>query len=441
MRLILYIFILSSINVFSQCNISIDDLFICNNQTAITSIEENLITSEILNSYDYEFIDFEYDTLLKSIELEIGDDDVIGPFQLGFNFSFYNQNYDQFWLSSNGFISFTEPTNTYTPNPIPNSSGPFSAIFGAFEDWNPSAGGNISYSSLPNRLVVEYKNISSYNCGGDDNYAGTFQIVLYKNTNWIDIRIVNKEECTNSLQGIQNHNGLFASVVDGRNSSLWSSTMENIRFKPRNINNVQWYNSNNDLIYSGNPFIYNTDSTEEITVVYNDYKSCLDTTTFVINVSFTTPQIFSEGQVLLCDLSGYNYQWLLNDEIIDNANSQYYIPQENGLYSVLLTNSLGCEEISANFLFENTTAKKNYTKNKLSVFPNPSSGKFILSLDLSYKSEIIITNLMGKIIYYELIESAGNYTKRIDLNKYSIGIYNLALRSSKETINYKLILN
>ena len=84
---------------------------------------------------------------------------------------------------------------------------------------------------------------------------------------------------------------------------------------------------------------------------------------------------------------------------------------------------------------------KNYTKNKLSVFPNPSSGKFILSLDLSYKSEIIITNLMGKIIYYELIESAGNYTKKIDLNKYSIGIYNLALKSSKETINYKLIIN
>jgi hypothetical protein len=48
---------------------------------------------------------------------------------------------------------------------------------------------------------------------------------------------------------------------------------------------------------------------------------------------------------------------------------------------------------------------------------------------------------MGKIIYYELIESAGNYTKKIDLNKYSIGIYNLVLRSSKENINYKLILN
>ena len=45
------------------------------------------------------------------------------------------------------------------------------------------------------------------------------------------------------------------------------------------------YNSNNDLIYSGNPFIYNTDSTEEITVIYNDYDSCIDTTTFVINVS------------------------------------------------------------------------------------------------------------------------------------------------------------
>ena len=49
--------------------------------------------------------------------MEIGDDEVVGPFQLGFNFSFYNQNYDQFWLSSNGFISFTEPTNTYTQIP------------------------------------------------------------------------------------------------------------------------------------------------------------------------------------------------------------------------------------------------------------------------------------------------------------------------------------
>ena len=36
-----------------------------------------------------------------------GDDQIAGPFPVGFTFCFFNQNYSQFWVGSNGWIGFT----------------------------------------------------------------------------------------------------------------------------------------------------------------------------------------------------------------------------------------------------------------------------------------------------------------------------------------------
>ena len=53
-------------------------------------------------------------------QLFMTDDSQQGPFQIGFNFCFFGQTYTQFWVGSNGWISFSaaQPV-TFTSQPIP----------------------------------------------------------------------------------------------------------------------------------------------------------------------------------------------------------------------------------------------------------------------------------------------------------------------------------
>jgi hypothetical protein len=48
------------------------------------------------------------------IPVILGDDDVSGPYEIGFSFRFFGDNFTQFYLGANGWLSFL---------PSPNSSG------------------------------------------------------------------------------------------------------------------------------------------------------------------------------------------------------------------------------------------------------------------------------------------------------------------------------
>jgi len=77
-----------------------------------------------------------------------GDESTHGPFQLEFLFRFYGFPYRQVYLSSNGWISFSNPgvpagsdaTNNCDP-PIPNVDGQDNLIAGIWDDLDPTAPG------------------------------------------------------------------------------------------------------------------------------------------------------------------------------------------------------------------------------------------------------------------------------------------------------------
>ena len=63
-----------------------------------------------------------------------------GPFNISFNFCFFGQIYDKFWIDASGYISFTAPTQPwYDLSPIPNSVTvtPKNCIMGAYFNWFP----------------------------------------------------------------------------------------------------------------------------------------------------------------------------------------------------------------------------------------------------------------------------------------------------------------
>ena len=99
-------------------------------------------------------------------QLSLGDDDRANV-PLPFTFRFYNVDYTNIWVCSNGWISFGQDpgTNSIGNATIPSTSTPNAIIAGVWDDLDPSSGGGIYYFSdtTEHRFIIQYKNVPFYN--------------------------------------------------------------------------------------------------------------------------------------------------------------------------------------------------------------------------------------------------------------------------------------
>lgn len=173
--------------------------------------------------------------------LFMSDDSQQGPINIGFTFCFYGSSYNNLYVGSNGWVSFSpsQPT-TFTSSPIPSGAGnvPKNCIMGPWQDWHPGLGGNIRYQlqgTAPCRkMVISWINVPMFSCVSSQ---GNFHIVLYESTNVIETYIQNKPPCLQwqggtAVHGLHNQTGTLASVVPGRNSTAWVANNDAWRWTP-----------------------------------------------------------------------------------------------------------------------------------------------------------------------------------------------------------------
>lgn len=310
------------------------------------------------------------------------DDSQQGPFAIGFNFCFFGTTYTQFYVGSNGWISFTggQPT-TFTSQPIPtgNALVPKNCIMGPWQDWHPGIGGQIKYQvqgTAPCRkLVVSWTNMPMFSCNGN---LGTFHIVIYESTNYIENHIQNKPACLQwqggtATQGIHNLGGTIGIASPGRNSTAWTTQNDAYRWTPSGpvvTPTLTWYQI-------GNPNPIGTGPTINVTppaggaqytckFVYPICNAGWSTcnvgignlgpdTVFVspgpptlnppiVNIVNPTCNSYCDGIVNVTPTNGlapYTYVWT------NNANtSQILMGCCAGSYSVFITDANGCNVIA-----------------------------------------------------------------------------------------------
>ena len=121
-------------------------------------------------------------TYSGSIIKEGSADDVsYGPFNIGFSFTFFETVYSQFYVNSNGMITFGSGSSSPTPLAIPSASAPNNFIAAFWDNLRISGTGDILYrtigSSSNRKTIIQFRNMSFY---GYPNFMGTFHILLYE---------------------------------------------------------------------------------------------------------------------------------------------------------------------------------------------------------------------------------------------------------------------
>jgi gliding motility-associated-like protein len=237
------LFLILSTTLFSQnCPFIGPDIFLPCGQNSTTLTADLSQCGAGLNpnsttTYQNSQINFVNQTNTGT-SIQMTDDSQQGPFQIGFTFCFYGNSYTQFYIGSNGWISFSpnQPT-TYTSANVPSNATPVNSVMGVWQDWNPALGGQIRYQvqgTAPCRkLVVSWINVPMYSC---TSITGTFHIVLYESTNVIEVHTQNKQFCAwangTATQCVQNSNGTQAVVTPGRNSTQWTAQNDGRRWVP-----------------------------------------------------------------------------------------------------------------------------------------------------------------------------------------------------------------
>lgn len=113
---------------------------------------------------------------------DLTDDDVVGPFQIGFNFHYYWYDVHQFWIGSNGYIKFSRGGQLAQPIPMfPNATAPNDVIGPYVADWI------FGSDTIPSRcyyetrgtdsLIVMWKNVRAWNASGNRGNHN-FELIL-----------------------------------------------------------------------------------------------------------------------------------------------------------------------------------------------------------------------------------------------------------------------
>lgn len=246
--------------------------------------------------------------------VSVNTDDVWSPVvNLPFDFCFYGNTYTQCTIGSNGILTFDishangSSGYSFSDNiPISGHSQLVeNTIFGVFHDIDPGVGGEVGWElvTLPSgcrALVASWYNVPLF---GDNTQFYTGMMVLYENSNVIEIYIQNKPNDpdswngNNAIVGIQNSTGTLATVAPGRNGldADWTATNEAWRFVPNgtSITSLTWYEGSG----TSGPIVGTTD-------VINVCPTSTTTYTAAITYTFCDGSTLTETEETTVTING-----------------------------------------------------------------------------------------------------------------------------------------
>jgi gliding motility-associated-like protein len=182
----------------------------------------------------------------------LSDDAFTSVINIGFNFDFYGNSYNQLIAGDNGIVSFNiSQANGYcswVATPLPSATpSAMNAILIPWQDLYMPAGGTIQTETIgtaPNRVFVLYYDglsLFSTSCQTPDQ-CFTGSLLLFEGSNKIETHISNKTTCASwgsgtAAHGLNNATGTIADIIPGRNNTVWTAQNDSWEFIPSGVSN------------------------------------------------------------------------------------------------------------------------------------------------------------------------------------------------------------
>lgn len=259
--------------------------------------------------------------------------------------------------------------------------------------------------------------LSSYFVINGSGYVGTgYDLLNYKNDFW-EFRPL----CVIEVPAITPDDSM--SVCQGDTVTLTSSISAN----------YLWSNgATSQSITVTNPGSYSVSVT--------DNSSCCSAS-LPYSVSFSpappTPLIQQNNSLLACTESGMSsYEWFLNGNVLPACPTQFCNCEQDGFYSVVITNSNGCSSASALFNASGCSSGI-FTESgdiPFLIYPNPANNKIYTS---HYFTKAIVYNITGEKI---LVKETNDLSNVIDIMGLERGMYFVEVCYKQKKKSFKIVI-
>jgi len=161
--------------------------------------------------------------------------------------------------------------------------------------------------------------------------------------------------------------------------------------------------------------------------------------TTLVAVENPEPEITFLDNTLGTSESYEDYQWYFNGAVIEGATGANHTPEENGEYSVVVTDVNGCEGWADGYAVISVGVEDLMEQPEIVVHPNPTSGVVHVVLPLSYENvqSIQLVDMTGRVVNLESVKSN---PLTLDLSGYSRGTYSLRLMIEERVYQKRIVL-
>lgn len=145
------------------------------------------------------------------------------------------------------------------------------------------------------------------------------------------------------------------------------------------------------------------------------------------------PTIALSNDTLLATTSAGTLQWFYNGNAITGATYDFFVPSQNGNYTLMFTDANGCSAMSAVFSMT-TVGLETIFKQEHNVFPNPFNN--YLTIELPQTENAVIMTIEGKQLWSGKLHQGRNV---MNMQQFASGMYILQLNNENGITNYKLV--
>lgn len=179
------------------------------------------------------------------------------------------------------------------------------------------------------------------------------------------------------------------------------------------------------------------DSTTSMNYITTDSLGCKSDTGTISITEY--PPIPTPGITVSFDtlytISGYNYQWFFNSNLLSGETNQYTIALQNGYYQVEIIDGNNCSSISDTISYQYADIIE-IQDTEFKIYPTPANDFLISDSKIPHKT--IITNYLGQVV---LTSNNLSIRHEMDLNGLSSGVYLIHIITDKKIIVQKFIKN
>ncbi|MBE2280640.1 MAG: S8 family serine peptidase, partial [Ignavibacteriaceae bacterium] len=228
------------------------------------------------------------------------DEGYAGPINTGFPFKYYGNTYNSFYISTNGFITFSPVTASSITNAnIPSTAFPNNYAAPFWDDLDGKTSGRVYYLNFPDKTIIQFTNWERYSATG----TLTFQVVLMRGGQVYFYYNSLSATLNSATVGIENSTGTVGLPVVYNANYLKNNLAVKFSADPEwlFINGVQ------GTIYSGNtlPVVLRLESQDYPHGMYTaDLKI---TTNDPVNPVKVIPVKLLISDIVPVELLGFNY--------------------------------------------------------------------------------------------------------------------------------------